>query len=329
MADMTLVEQLTALEVARRSQSPDPYTIIELMSIINTMLRELPATQANDGAIHSSVIRTSYPHGTHRVYNQGVKLAASQTKPQKDKIAMLQSYARTDARMAAHAGNENALYNTENFAFVYGMGLDQADDMIYGSEANDPAEINGLATRIPKGHPHFVDANTEASLGGQVGDPCTSIYLVAAGPQACHIIYPKGSTSAGVSREIKPGTETVNDADGNPYEAHVELFTAEYGLCIEHPDAVIRLANIPLNLDKTKRAELVELMLWQQMNLTVGITNEVAFMNKKMLYQIQRAARELEYVVHPEKDPWGLEVEMVNDLRMRRQDAILNTEVIE
>jgi hypothetical protein len=325
---MTLVEEMTALEVARRSSNPDAWLIIELMSIVNTMLRELPAIQANDGAVHTGLIRNSYPHATHRVYNQGVKQAASQTKPHSERIAMLQVYSRVDWDMAAHSGNPQQLYNTEAQAFIYGMGLDQADDLIYGNEGQDPAFINGLATRLPKGDAHYVDANTEASLGGTTGDPCTSVYLVAAGQKAAHLIYPKGSSSVGVTRQDL-GRQTIQDKDGNDYEAHVDLFQAQYGLFLESPDAVIRLANIPLTLDKAKRAELIELILWQEKNLTVGINNMVLFGNKRMMYQVERAAREAEYVVHPEKDPWGLKVTMVDDLRLRRMDAILDSEVIE
>jgi hypothetical protein len=325
MAIMNLVSAMTALEVARRSSNPDAWTIIELMSMVNTMLRELPAIQANDGAIHSSLIRTSYPHATHRVYNQGVKYAASQTKPQKDKIVILQSYSTVDEKMAQHSGNPAALYDSEAKAFIYGMGEDQADDLIYGSEAQNAAELDGLATRRPYGHEYTVDVNVEAGINAAAGEDSTSMYLVAAGQQACHLIYPKGSNSAGVNREDK-GIRQHTDAEGNPYEAHEDLFTAEYGIVIASPDSVIRLMNIPLNLSKAQRAEVIEVVLKHKKKLTKGITNRVAFANEDMMYQIERAAREIELVVKNDEDPWGLEVTQIGDLRLREQDAILSTE---
>jgi hypothetical protein len=311
---------MTALEVARRSSNPDAFTIIETMSLENTMLLELPASEANDGAVHTGLQRVSYPGGQHRVYDRGVKTASSQTVPFRDWITMLECYSKVDSAKAAHSGNPASLYNSEGMAFLMGMALDQGSDLIYGNTNANPAEINGLATRLGKLDAHCVDAG----LGG-TGDSLTSIYLVAAGPKAVHLIYPRGSGSVGVKREDK-GIQTVSDGNGGEYEAHVDHFVAEYGLTVEHPDAVIRIANIPATLDRDQRAALVEKVLKMQMNLTKGIVNTVLFANKAMTYEFQRAAREQEYVVFPEKDPWGNPVMMVNGLRMRRMDAILSAE---
>jgi hypothetical protein len=320
MAQMNLVDSMTALEVARRSSNPDAFTIIETMSMENSMLLELPASEANDGAVHSGVQRVSYPGGQHRIYDRGVKNKSSQTVPFKDWITMLECYSEVDKAKAEHSGNPTGLFNSEATSFLMGMALDQADDLIYGNTAADPAQIMGLATRLGKLDRHCVDAG----LGG-TGSNLTSIYLVASGPKAAHLIYPRGSGSVGVKREDK-GYQTVYDADGGKYEAHVDHFVAEYGLSIEHPDAAIRIANIPATLDKDQRAALVELVLRMQLDLTKGIVNTVLFANKGMTYQFQRAARENQYVVFPEKDPWGNPVMMVNGLRMRRMDAILSTE---
>jgi hypothetical protein len=320
MATLNVVDSMTALEVARRSSNPDAFTIIETMSMENTMLLELPAVQANDGAIHTSLQRRSYPGGQHRLYNQGVKTRASQTEPIHDRIAILESFSKVDVLLAAHGGNPTALYNSEAMAFLMGMAIDQADDLIYGNSATDPREINGLATRYNALGEYCVDAGLSGT-----GDNLTSVYLVSAGVKACHLIYPAGSSSVGVSREDL-GVETTRDDEGGEYRAHVDHFTAEYGISIEHPDAVIRIGNIPANMDADQRKILVEKILEMQLNLTKGVVNTVMFCNKGIMYQIQRAARELQYVVFPETDPWGNQVMMVNGLRMRRMDAILMTE---
>jgi hypothetical protein len=322
MAILNLIDSMTSLEVARRSSNPDAFTIIETMSMENTMLLELPAIEANDGAVHTGLQRKSYPGGQHRIYDRGVKTTASQTKPFHDWITMLECFSRVDAAKARHSGNPAALYNSEASAFIMGMGVDQADDCIYGNRAVDPAEINGLATRLAVLSDHCVDAGLSGT-----GSNLTSIYLVAAGPKACHLIYPRGSTSVGVFRqdlniyEVDDGT-----GSGATYLAHTDHFIAEYGLSVEHPDAVIRICNIPATLTADQRKALVETVLRQQMNLTKGIVNTILFCNKNIAYQFQRAARELQYVVYPEKDPWGNPVMVVNGLRMRRMDVILDTE---
>jgi hypothetical protein len=320
MAVKNVVDQMTALEVARRSSNPDAFTIIETMAMINSMLYEMPAIMANDGAVHTSLKRTSYPRGQHRLYNQGVSTKSSQTEPVRDMIAILEAFSDVDERLAAHSGNPNALYQSEATAFLYGMGLDQAEDLIYGNHDNNPAQIYGLARRYPKLSDHCID------FGG-TGNALTSIYLVAPGAQSCHLIYPKGSSSVGVNREdLKVGRVQDPNDETKTFMAHTDHFIAEYGIAIPHSDAVIRICNIPGDLDEAGRKKLIELVLRHQKRLTRGIVNNVLFANQDIIYQVERAGREAQYVVHPEQDPWGKPVSSINGMRLRQQDAILSAE---
>lgn len=319
MPTRNIVFQMTALEVARRSSDPNAFTIIETMSMTNTMLTELPAIQANDGAVHTHLLRRSYPGGEHRIYNRGVGQRSSQTEPVQDRIAMLEAYSKVDEALARHGGNPQALYQSEAMAFLAGMGLDQADDLIYGSHAQHPDQIDGLALRLSK-----IDGEHCFDFGG-TGSALTSVYLVAAGPQACHLIYPRGSSSVGVSREDL-GVQTTRDEDSKEYQAHIDHFIAEYGIAIEHPDAVIRIANIPVTLTAAQRSDLIELVLRQQKRLTKGIVNTVLFGNADAIYQIERGGREAQVVVYPDTDMYGKPVVSINGLRIREQDAILSSE---
>jgi hypothetical protein len=320
MPARNLVDGMSALEVARRSSNPNTFTIIETMALTNTMLYELPAVMANDGAVHTHTVRRSYPGGQHRIYNQGIGKRASQTDIVTDKIAMLESFSDVDEAQAEHSGNPNALYNSEASAFLIGMGLDQADDLVYGNNAYEPSQINGLAVRYPTLGEHCIDFKG-------TGNGLTSLWLIAAGPQACHLIYPKGSSSVGVTRK-DGGIMYVPDErnPGNEYRAHRDHFIAQYGLSIAHPDAVIRICNIPPDLTATSRQDLMELILRHQKRLTKGIVNTVLFCNQDMIYQIERAGREAQVVVFAEKDPWGKPVSNINGMRLRQQDAILSTE---
>jgi len=322
MAIRNIVSTMTALEVARRSSSPDAFLIIETMALTNTMLQELPAQEANDGTVHTSVVRRSYPHGEHRIYNQGVGAKTSQTDTVKDMICMLEAFSDVDERLASHSGNARALYDSEAKAYLVGMGNDQAEDLIYGNNRNNPAEMNGLAVRYPKISDHCINFN-----GGATAGQATSVYLIAAGPQSCHLIYPKGSKSVGVTREDQ-GVKRVPDPNnaGKSFMAHTDHFMAEYGITIAHPDAVFRIANIPVDLTNAQRKELIEMVLKLQKKLTKGIVNTVLFANGDIIYQIERAGREAGVVVYPETDPWGKPVTSINGMRFREQDAILSTE---
>jgi hypothetical protein len=321
MAVKNLVDNMTALEAARRSSDPDAFTIIETMAMTTPMLQDLPALEANEGTAHTSLRRLSYPHGERRVYNRGGGGRASQTKPQTDVIAMLEAHSDVDYDMALHSGNPAALYKGEADAFLIGMGEDQADDLVYGSRSADPAQINGLAVRYPK-----VDAIHCVDFGG-TGNNLTSAYITAPGPNSLHLIYPRGSKSVGVSRE-DGGLIWVKDQQdaGKEFRAHRDIFKAQYGLAVIHPDAVIRICNIPVDLSKEQRVNLLELILKHQKRLTKGIVNNVLFVNGDLIYQIERAGRESQYVIHPETDPWGKPVTAINGIRIREQDAILPAE---
>jgi HD superfamily phosphodiesterase len=150
---------------------------------------------------------------------------------------------------------------------------------------------------------------------------------VAAGPKACHLIYPKGSSSVGVSRKDNGLLYVRDKADSaKEFEAHRDHFIAEYGIAVEHPDAVIRIANVPENLTRDQRAELIELALRLQYRLTKGIVNTILFANGQMKYQLERAGREAMVVVYPDTDIFGKPIVSINGLKIREQDAIMSAE---
>ena len=131
----------------------------------------------------------------------------------------------------------------------------------------------------------------------------------------------------GVQR-IDAGNLYVPDPNnpGKEFLAHRDHFKAQYGIAIAHPDSVVRICNIPTNLTQAQRVELLELVLRYQKRLVKGIVNTVLFANEDIIYQVERAGREAQYVVHPENDPWGKPVMSINGLRIRQQDAILSAE---
>jgi hypothetical protein len=311
---LNMVDQMTALEVVKRANSPDAYLIIEALLQTNEILRDMPAIQANDGAIHTTLRRMTQPGGQHRMYNQGVETRASQTKTIHDRITMLEAYAAVDKKLAQHGGDPAALRHSEAVAFLNGMGIDQAHDLIYGNFRQDPAEIDGLATRLSK-----LDGRNVIGMGG-TGSNLTSLYLVAAGPQFCHLIYPRGSSTVGVSRQDLD-EQTWQDADGNPFQALVDHFEADYGIVIRHPDAVKRICNIP---DDVVPADLVDTILAKLRRLPKGASNIMVYANASILNILDKSARDRPNVIYPTTDPWGKPLTMIREARLRQVDAILD-----
>jgi hypothetical protein len=310
-----MTDQMTALEIVKRANAPDAFHIIELMRLTNEMLMDVPAHEANNGVVNVTLQRNIKPMGEHRIYNRGVGRAATQTNLVHDRIAVLEEYSLVDENMLQHSGNIAAARQSEAVAIIKGMGLTQAQTLIYG-DGSKPDEFDGLFMRYNSlTNPNVIDA-------GGTGNNLTSIYLVAVGQDLFHLIYPKGSASVGITRKDK-GIETVVDAQGKEYEAYREHFRAEYGITVRAPDAVKRICNIPQDIDG---AELVDIIIEARHRMPPGATTYAMYSNIEPLIKIDKAARDKGNVVYYEKDPWGKDITHVRDVRCRRMDVILNSE---
>jgi hypothetical protein len=316
MAVLNMADQITAIEAVKRSSSPDAFHIIECLRMTNEMIVDLPALPANDNTVHTTLRRLNQPGGTHRIYNQGVEIKASQTDTVQDRIAMVGAYSVVDKAMADHTGNRSAFRQSEAVAILKGMGNDQARDLIYGNNALNKAEINGLAVRLNK-----VDGKTVVSMGG-TGNDLTSLYLVAAGQDLCHLIYPKGSSSVGVTRSDQ-GEKIWEDQEGKKYQALVEYFEAQYGISIRDPGAVVRICNIESGVDGE---DLIDAILSCRRRMPPGASTYAMYANLDVLIKIDKTARDRGNVVYYAADPWGKETTHIRDIRCRQMDAILSTE---
>jgi hypothetical protein len=315
MAVLNMTDQMTALELVKRANAPEPYHIIELMRLTNEMLIDVPAYEANNGTINVTLQRNIQRMGEHRIYNHGVGKVATTTDIVHDRIAVLEEYSLVDETMLNHSGNIAQARQSEAFAIVKGMGLTQAHTLIYG-DPKKPEEFAGLfSRRNTLGDKNVVDA-------GGTGTALTSVYICAVGPDLFHLIYPQGSSSVGVSRRDK-GLETTQDANGKDYEAYREHFRAEYGLAIRAPDAVKRICNIPATITGE---DLIDLLIDTRWDLPQEASTYVMYSNVDILKKIDKAARDRSNVIYRESDPWGNIITHVRDLRCRRMDVILNTE---
>jgi len=321
MPTLNMTDQMTALELARRVNAPEPFKIIELMRLKNEMLIDIPAYECNSGTIHKTTQRTIGPVGEHRIYNQGVGTYATQTKGIEDRTTMLEAYSRVDEKMLQHSGNKNAVRNSEAVGIIKGMGLTQAQACVYFDKKKD-VEFDGLATRRNK----ITDENKEKLIfnAGGKGNELTSIYIIAAGPDLFHFLYPQGSKSVGVERQDL-GVLHVPEA-GKPEKTlpmAVEYFTAQYGICVRDPSALIRICNIPKDITGDK---LVELIIEASYKLPQGATTYSMYSNDSILIKLDKSSSSKTNVVHTQEDPWGKPITHVRNIRCRQMDVILNTE---
>ena len=323
MAVMSLTDQLTSLEVAKRTQgiSEDSRRIIEELVQYNELLIDAPLVEANEGTVHSTLVRTAIPHGEHRGYNQGVGKASSQTKTIKDVISNIEIYSQVDKQLVDESAHPEAVMMSEQVAFIEGLSQDMADDLMYGNHDADERYTNGFATRYNS--TQSGQSKNCISLGG-TGNALTSIYLIKWATDKAHLIYPKGSKNAGVEYNFL-GEQTVKDANGGEYQAYRAHYRVARGLAIRNSMSVIRLCNI----DVTENGigdKIAEYVVKNMGKLARGGGTVSIACNAEVKGILNWAANQKQNVLYPSEDPWGNSVLKIGEGRIRECPSILLTE---
>ena len=322
MAGLSMTDQLTSLEVAKRTEgfSEDARRIIEELNEHNELLIDAPLVEANEGTVHSTLVRTAIPHGQHRGYNQGVGKTSSQTKTIKDVISNIEIYSEVDAQMIANASHGEQLLMSEQVAFVEGLGQDMAYDLMYGDHNADERETNGFATRFNS----LSQTKNVISLGG-TGNALTSIYLIKWATDKAHLIYPRGSKNAGVEYKFI-GEETCDAPDGNgKYQAIRSHYRVSRGLAVRNSMSVIRLCNIDLTANGIGD-KIAEYVVKNIGKLARGGGTVSIACNAEVKGILNWAANQKVNVVYPSEDPWGNSVLKIGEGRIRECPSILLTE---
>ena len=322
MAVLTITDQLTSLEVAKRSGfSPDSRRVIEELAVNNELLLDAPLVEANEGTVDTHLVRTALPHGQHRGYNEGVGKAASQTKTIKDVISNIEIYSTIDKQLVDESAHPKELLQSEESAFLQGLSQDITDDLVYGNHDADPRYTNGLAHRLSK-----VNNKNCISLQSTTTTGLTSIYLIKWGMDKARIIYPRGSKSAGV--EVNPlGQRTVQDANGREYEAYRTHYRVARGLSVGNEMSIIRICNIDLNAANV--GESIALAIVKAMpKLARGAGTVSIACNADVKGVMNVAALSKLNILLPAEDPWGNEVLKIGNARFRECPSILTTETL-
>lgn len=321
-------DRLTAAEIVKRGAngiSADQRRIVELLAVTNEMLLDAPVVQANDGTVNTSVVRTALPHGTKRVYNQGVGVGASQTDTIHDVCAQVAIYSEVDEDLVNNSADKQETLLSEEVAFIEGLSQDMADDIFYGNHSKNPAELDGFATRRAK----LVDKKCLSAGGTQAGKN-TSIYLVKWGQNNVKLMYPKGASGLGV--QVKPkGVQTVDAPDGNgKMEAYQTYYKVDYGIVVKNEAALIRIANIDMSQDMTDEAAqaLIKKIIKAKAYLPQGDGTVSILCNADVMSIFDQATLSKSNVVYTSEDPWGKPINMLRDMRIRRCDAIRNDEAV-
>jgi len=325
MSALSILDQMTPVEVARRFGNTEAVKIIEAASETNEMLIDAFFREASDGTINKTTQRSTLPTGTRRIYGQGVPTQASQTKQLEDYIEMIEAYSEVDADMADHAPSTSALLESEDTAFINGMGITQADDLLYAKRADGPEYFNGIYCRF--GATQAADPKNVFKVETS-GSNCTSLIVAKWGPGFVEMFYPRGEDGVGCKREFGGKIDTVVEV-GPPIKkmkVYSTFFKMHFGISVRHPLAIKRVCNI---VPGTTTGENICKKLNAAMRrLPPGNGTVVIYGNADALTTFDDYALTKSNQFYTADDPWGRKITMFGTSRIRLVDRILSTEAL-
>jgi len=220
----------TLSDVATRTDpAGDMHVIAEMLSQSIALAKDLYMVESSEMFGHEFAFRTSIPAGSWRQINQGVPYSKSTTAKSRVGLGTLEDYSQVDRLLAEGSGNTERFRETEDVAFLEGMGQTVEQTAWYGNTSVNPAQFQGLSTFYNT----VATANAQNAAnvidGGGTGNSNTSIWLLCHGARTFHGLYPR-STKAGLSMEDKGDTVPGFDSLGNRFEAYTSWFRHMIGI---------------------------------------------------------------------------------------------------
>lgn len=299
--------------------------IVEIMTLINPILEDVPFIEGNLPVGHKTTIRSGLPSVAWRLLNYGVQPSKSRTVQVQDACGMLEAYSEIDKDLAMLNGNTADFRLSEDKAFIEAMSQEMASTLFYGNTATDPEKFLGLSPRYD-----LTTAENGGNVlsGGGTGSDNCSVWLVMWGSDTCHGIFPKGSVAGLQMKDL--GEQTLLDAAGGKYQGFRSHYQWKNGISLRDWRYVVRIANIDssaLTKDATSGADLVDLMV-QAIELPPSMKGKAVFYaNKTVTSFLRRQILNKANVLLGLEEVAGKSVVTFDGIPVRKCEALLNTEV--
>ncbi len=231
---MTMMDQAKILD-------PSGTKLLKIVELLNrkmgNMLEEAPYMPANDLWTHKSVRAATLPTGSRRTINKGITPSTTRETSVLDVIGGFADYAEYDRALIDNSPDPAGMRIMKARRHIQGIGQSVVSDILYGDGTED--SIQGLAPRLDT-----IDSEFVWSAGGS-GSDLTSVFVVTWEPGAVEMVYPKNMAGVqlGVKHEDK-GQVTKTFSDSTMLEVYRDYFEVWFGLAVEDPRCIGRIANI-------------------------------------------------------------------------------------
>lgn len=314
--------------LATQMNNGELMTVIEVLTKVNEILDHLPWFEANNVASHIVSRRKNLPTGSTRKINAGVLPSVTYTGKTEEAIKLLEDYSVVDKVLALMSGNKEAYLSSQDSAFLEGLSQTLVSDIFYGDRDADPDSITGLANRDDYNNldSNYVYDNAGGATPSVTANK-TSLWILSLGDLKVNMRYPKGNPTLGVERHYL-GEQTWSDpADAKKkFQAFVTHFKANYGIVIEDPRCVRRLANISTtNIDGVDDFTLNDDYIVNALeDMPAG--DKIIVCNGTVKAMLNIIAKDKINVHWPAEHPFGRAVTNYCGVPVIKTEAITNTE---
>lgn len=300
--------------------------VIEMLAEHNPILKDAIHIECNSGAQHLTTVRTGLPDVTWGRLYKGTPNDKSQRAQVTDATGFVEGRSAVDARLVDELSNGNgpALRLSEADAFLESIGQEVASNIFYGNDVDQPETFMGLSPRF--NDLSATNGNQIVDAGG-AGSDNTSIWFVTWGDTQASLIYPQGSYM-GIKREDL-GKQTVQDGDGNRYEAYEEVFRQHVGASVRDWRYISRIANIDVSDLHAGNVQLFKFLrhaYYQLQSRRVPGGRQVIYCNTDVLEALDAQTTNDDKVSLKPSQVEGEEILTYRGIPIRETDALINSE---
>lgn len=308
----------------------DILDVIELLADLNPFIKDALWVECNSGAQHITSVRTGLPDVSWGRLYKGIPNDKSQRVQVTDTTGFVEGRSAVDSRLIDDLSNGNgaALRLSEAEAFLESMGQEVGSKMFYGNDATLPEAFMGLSPRF--NDLSAINGEQIVDAGGTGADN-TSLWFVTWGDNQVNALYPQGSFM-GVKREDR-GKQSVEDANGDRYEAYEEVFRQHAGLSVRDWRYVVRVANIDVSDLKAGTVNLYDFLrqgYYKLQSRRVAAGMQMIYCNTDVMEALDALAHNAgasdNFVRLRPMEIQGEEVMTYRGIPIRETDALVNSE---
>lgn len=249
MAGLANPNYLTLSEVAQMCHNQEIVPMVDEIGKATRLFSEMRWRQASDAMRDVTGKVTKYPETKWVGLDLGAKASKGAWTQVSEGLAQLESWSEINEKTYDVSPQKDRVRWENDQLHIRQMGMDAETGLIYGNPMADPAQPLGFMARMnTKTDRHRMASGVKydyccLDAGGSTSNKQSSILLVADGPMAPILLYPRYKADNGLLYRHFGFENTTDPAGGNIRVAKSQ-FQITFGLSVADARTVVRIANI-------------------------------------------------------------------------------------